>query len=99
MGLKYCTIISCQKFGLGMKKESIFYKQYCDELISIFPFEQKYFEAKNIQVYMYFGNPLKDIYEKKGEDINLQHQEDVHAIALVTRKQKARNKKTYCPFF
>lgn len=33
---------------------------YCDELISIFPFEVDYFKQKNIPVH-YFGNPLMEL--------------------------------------
>jgi lipid-A-disaccharide synthase len=65
-------------------------KQYCDVLISIFSFEQQYFKTKNIDT-LYFGNPLKEIYEKKGEDINLQHKK--HAIALLPGSRKQEIKK------
>ncbi|HMW93307.1 MAG TPA: lipid-A-disaccharide synthase [Chitinophagales bacterium] len=33
---------------------------YCDELISIFPFEVDYFKQKNISIH-YFGNPLAEL--------------------------------------
>jgi lipid-A-disaccharide synthase len=65
-------------------------QQYCDVLISIFSFEQQYFKTKNIDT-LYFGNPLKDIYEKKDEDINLQHKK--HAIALLPGSRKQEIKK------
>lgn len=60
-------------------------KQYCDELICIFPFEKKYFDAKNIHVH-YFGNPL---LEKK---INYLNNDDANKIALLpgSRKQEIK---------
>jgi lipid-A-disaccharide synthase len=61
-------------------------QQYCDVLISIFPFEQKYFEAKKTSV-LYFGNPLT---EKINPNSN---QEDVHKIALLPGSRNQEIKK------
>lgn len=60
-------------------------KQYCDELISIFEFEKKYFDAKNIKVH-YYGNPLT---EKNNQ---LSYNENAKKIALLpgSRKQEIK---------
>ncbi|QQR97746.1 MAG: hypothetical protein IPK18_13055 [Sphingobacteriales bacterium] len=61
-------------------------------MISIFPFEQKYFEAKKTSV-LYFGNPLT---EKINPNSN---QEDVHKIALLPGSRNQEIKKTFASFF
>jgi len=58
-------------------------QQYCDKLVSIFPFEADYFRQKNIDVH-YFGNPLFELIKSDEKE----RKEEYIALLPGSRKQE-----------